>query len=99
MDVEKEKGVGMTTKEEPMETENTLMGAAGNSTKTDLKDVLRETGIGRAEVKQEPGLEEEDDPVIHEIPVYLSKTIPKLYLFQVSVQNRRRRFLLTYRLN
>ena len=99
MDVEKEKGAGMATKEEPMETENTLMGAAGNSTKTDLKDVLRETGIGRAEVKQEPGLEEEDDPVIHEIPVYLSKTIPKLYLFQVSVQNRRRRFSLTYRLN
>lgn len=86
MDVEKEKGAGMTTKEEPMETENTLMGAAGNSTKTDLKDVLRETGIGRAEVKQEPGLEEEDDPVIHEIPVYLSKTIPKLYLFQYPVR-------------
>jgi len=86
MDVEKEKSAGMTTKEEPMETENTLMGAAGNSTKTDLKDVLRETGIGRAEVKQEPGLEEEDDPVIHEIPVYLSKTIPKLYLFQYPVR-------------
>ena len=92
MDVEKEKGAGMTTKEEPMETENTLMGAAGNSSKTDLKDVLR------AEVKQEPGLEEEDDPVIHEIPVYLSKTIPKLYLFQVSVQNRRRHFVLNVNL-
>ena len=37
-----------------------------------------------ADVKQEPDTED-DDPVIHEIPVYLSKSIPKLYLFQVSV--------------
>ena len=50
---------------------------------TQAEEAARE---GRLEVKQEPGEgEDDDDPVIHEIPVYLSKSIPKLYLFQVRI--------------
>ena len=66
---EKEKDREVTTKEEPMEAEP-----------------VKEEGELPTEVKQEPGAEEvDDDPVIHEIPVYLSKSIPKLYLFQVRI--------------
>ena len=68
---EKEKD-RVTTKEEPMEAE----------------PIKEEASVGElpTEVKQEPGAEEvDDDPVIHEIPVYLSKSIPKLYLFQVRI--------------
>jgi len=69
---EKEKD-RVTTKEEPMEAE----------------PIKEEASVGElpTEVKQEPGAEEaDDDPVIHEIPVYLSKSIPKLYLFQYPVR-------------
>ena len=91
---EKEKSNMMATKEEPMETEpikeKTPTEEAGRkSAKAVIKDASRETAAGGlpAYVKQEPGASEDDDPVIHEIPVYLSKSIPKLYLFQVSVVN------------
>ena len=85
---EKEKD-RMKTKEEPMEAEpikeeTKTEEAAGKS----VKDASREPAVGglSADVKQEPGAEQEDDdPVIHEIPVYLSKSIPKLYLFQVCI--------------
>ena len=42
-----------------------------------------EPEAAKVEVKEEPGGEEEEDPVIHEIPVFLSKGIDKLMLFQV----------------
>merc|ERR1719400_266481 len=45
-----------------------------------------QSGFPPAEVKQEPGSEEDDDPVIHEIPVFLSRSISKLYLFQYPVR-------------
>ena len=81
---EKEKD-RMTAKEEPMEAEPTKKEteeAAGTSVKEDASEPA--VGGLSAEVKKEPGVEEDDDdPVIHEIPVYLSKGIPKLYLFQV----------------
>ena len=80
--VEKEKNNKIATKEEPMEAEpikeetitKTVGNFAGNASMVGLS----------ADVKQEPDTED-DDPVIHEIPVYLSKSIPKLYLFQVLV--------------
>lgn len=86
---EKEKD-RMKTKEEPMEAEpikeeTKTEEAAGKS----VKDASREPAGGglSADVKQEPGAEQDDDdPVIHEIPVYLSKSIPKLYLFQYPVR-------------
>jgi len=90
---EKEKADRMATKEEPMETElikdeTPTEETAGKSVKTAVKDAPREAAVGglSADVKQEPGAEEDDDPVIHEIPVYLSKGIPKLYLFQYPVR-------------
>merc|ERR1719158_2462639 len=73
---EKEKG-RVTTKEENMEAEPI-------KEETQAEEAARE---GRLKVKQEPGEgEDDDDPVIHEIPVYLSKSIPKLYLFQYPVR-------------
>jgi len=90
---EKEKSNMMATKEEPMETEpikekTPTEEAGGKSAKTVIKDASRETAAGGlpAYVKQEPGASEDNDPVIHEIPVYLSKSIPKLYLFQYPVR-------------
>ena len=53
-----------------------------------VKEDASEPAVGgfSADVKKEPGVEEDDDdPVIHEIPVYLSKSISKLYLFQVCI--------------
>jgi len=81
--VEKEKNNKIATKEEPMEAEpikeetitKTVGNFAGNASMVGLS----------ADVKQEPDTED-DDPVIHEIPVYLSKSIPKLYLFQYPVR-------------
>ena len=92
---EKEKENRMATKEDPMETElikeeTSTEETGGKSAKTVDKAASREAAVGGfsgADVKQEPGAEEDDDPVIHEIPVYLSKSIPKLYLFQVSAVN------------
>lgn len=84
---EKEKD-RMTAKEEPMEAEPTKKEteeAAGTSVKEDASEPA--VGGLSAEVKKEPGVEEDDDdPVIHEIPVYLSKGVPKLYLFQYPVR-------------
>ena len=79
----------MTAKEEPMEAEPTKKEiqteeAAGKSVKEDASEPA--VGGFSADVKKEPGVEEDDDdPVIHEIPVYLSKSISKLYLFQVCI--------------
>jgi len=101
MEVEKGKGEQngekenrMATKEDPMETEpikeeTSTEETGGKSAKTVDKAASREAAVGGfsgADVKQEPGAEEDDDPVIHEIPVYLSKSIPKLYLFQYPVR-------------
>jgi len=91
---EKEKENRMATKEDPMETElikeeTSTEETGGKSAKTVDKGASREAAVGGfsgADVKQEPGAEEDDDPVIHEIPVYLSKSIPKLYLFQYPVR-------------
>ena len=80
--VEKEKYDKISTKEEPMEAEpikeKTITKHVGNFAEN------ASVGGLSADVKQEPDTED-DDPVIHEIPVYLSKSIPKLYLFQVLV--------------
>jgi len=45
-----------------------------------------EPEAAKVEVKEEPGGEEEEDPVIHEIPVFLSKGIDQLMLFQYPVR-------------
>ena len=57
--------------------EEVTKGAAGPTAAVEAEPSKDPPGV-----KEEPG-EEEDDPVIHEIPVYLSKGIQKLYLFQV----------------
>ena len=49
----------------------------------EAKNGVVEPEAAKVEVKVEPGGEEEEDPVIHEIPVFLSKGIDKLMLFQV----------------
>ena len=59
--------------------EEVTNGGAGPAAAVEAEPSKDPPGAG---VKEEPG-EEEDDPVIHEIPVYLSKGIQKLYLFQV----------------
>ena len=66
-------------KEEPMDTDSVKQEIEIDSAKTD------KSGLPPAEVKQEPGSEEDDDPVIHEIPVFLSRSISKLYLFQARI--------------
>jgi len=74
---------------EPIKEETSTEETGGKSAKTVDKGASREAAVGGfsgADVKQEPGAEEDDDPVIHEIPVYLSKSIPKLYLFQYPVR-------------
>jgi len=80
MDVEKEKSGELTDKEEPMDTDSVKQEIEIDSAKTD------KSGLPPAEVKQEPGSEEDDDLVIHEIPVFLSRSISKLYLFQYPVR-------------
>ena len=80
--VEKEVNDKIATKEEPMDAEpikeEKITETVGNSDKNGSVGELS------ADVKQEPDTED-DDPVVHEIPVYLSKSIPRLYLFQVLV--------------
>jgi len=52
----------------------------------EAKNGVVEPEAAKVEVKVEPGGEEEEDPVIHEIPVFLSKGIDKLMLFQYPVR-------------
>ena len=89
MDVEKEKGGQMTEKEEPMDTDSVKQEIEIASAKTasgnHASKGADQSGFPPAEVKQEPGSEEDDDPVIHEIPVFLSRSISKLYLFQARI--------------
>ena len=86
MDVEKEKSGQLTDKEEPMDTDSVKQEIEIDSAKTasgnHASKGADKSGFPPAEVKQEPGSEEDDDPVIHEIPVFLSRSISKLYLFQ-----------------
>ena len=89
MDVEKEKSGQLTDKEEPMDTDSVKLEAEIDLAKTapdnHASKGADKSGFPPAEVKQEPGSEEDDDPVIHEIPVFLSRSISKLYLFQARI--------------
>ena len=91
MDVEKEKEKSgeLTDKEELMDTDSVKQEIEIDSAKTasgnHASKGADKSGFPPAEVKQEPGSEEDDDPVIHEIPVFLSRSISKLYLFQARI--------------